>query len=108
MASIQKKYKTWIITGRLQRDVAYLGNTARPKCAGWGGGGRGGGSCEVSASEYCTVQLYTGAQTNFGDLTPYLNYDSNLQRQEPCPRIHLSWTAAGFLKEIGTVRQHIP
>jgi hypothetical protein len=32
----------------------------------------GGGSCGVSANEY---KLYTGAQINFGDLTPYLTYD---------------------------------
>jgi hypothetical protein len=32
--------------------------------------------------------------------------DINLQRLEPCPRIHLSWTAAGFLKEIDTVREY--
>jgi hypothetical protein len=31
-------------------------------------GGKGG-SCGVSANEY--LQLYTGAQINFGDLTPY-------------------------------------
>jgi hypothetical protein len=32
--------------------------------------------------------------------------DFNLQRLELCPRIHLSWTAAGFLKKIDTVRQY--
>jgi hypothetical protein len=36
---------------------------------GGGGGVRGLSQC---------VQLYTGAQTNFGDLTPYLTYDSTL------------------------------
>jgi hypothetical protein len=30
-----------------------------------------GGSCGVSANEY---MQYTGAQINFGDLTPYLTY----------------------------------
>jgi hypothetical protein len=33
----------------------------------------GGGSCGVSANEY--LQLYTGAQINYGDLTPNLTYD---------------------------------
>ncbi len=37
-----------------------------PKC-----GGRGRGICRVSVNEYTAV-LYTGAQINFGDLTPYL------------------------------------
>jgi hypothetical protein len=37
--------------------------------------GRGGGGvCGVSANEYQLYE-YTGAQTNFGDLTPYLIYD---------------------------------
>jgi hypothetical protein len=50
----------------------WLTNSAlvyEPKCGGWGGG-----SCRrrISADEYsCT---YTGAQINFGDLTPYLTY----------------------------------
>jgi hypothetical protein len=36
----------------------------------------GGGDGEVSANEYsCT--LYTGAQINFGDLTPYLTYGAS-------------------------------
>ncbi len=39
-----------------------------PKC--WGGGSYG-----VSAGLSQWVQLYTGAQINFGDLTPYLTYD---------------------------------
>jgi hypothetical protein len=32
-----------------------------------------GGGCEVSAKEYSCGQ---GAQINFGDLTPYLTYDT--------------------------------
>jgi hypothetical protein len=38
----------------------------KPKC-GWGGGG---GWLRVPAN----VQLYSGAQLNFEDLTPYLTY----------------------------------
>ncbi len=34
--------------------------------------GSWGESCVVSANE---VQLYTGAQLSFGDLTPYLTYN---------------------------------
>ncbi len=34
---------------------------------------RGGGVVGLGLSQW--VQLYTGAQTNFGDLTPYLTYD---------------------------------
>ncbi len=45
-------------TGGLQRDVDYLGWPIR-------GGMRGLGQ---------RVHLYTGAQINFGDLTPYLTY----------------------------------
>jgi hypothetical protein len=57
--------------GRLQRDVVYLGwplapSYMRPK-AGKGAELRG-------LSQW--VQLYTGAQINFGDLTPYLTYAS--------------------------------
>jgi hypothetical protein len=32
-----------------------------------------GGRCEVSANEY----RYTGAQMNFGDITPYLTYEND-------------------------------
>jgi hypothetical protein len=47
----------------LQRDVAsILAPSYMSPIAG------GGVSCEV--------QLYTGAQINFGDLTPYLTYGS--------------------------------
>jgi hypothetical protein len=38
------------------------------------------GSCGVSANDYGTVQLYTGAQINFGDLTTYLTHDENNQK----------------------------
>jgi hypothetical protein len=37
------------------------------------GGGRG--SCEVLANEYSCTQV-TGAQINFGELTPFLTYGS--------------------------------
>jgi hypothetical protein len=35
--------------------------------------GEGGG---VAGSQPISVQLYTGSQINFGDLTPYLSYGS--------------------------------
>ncbi len=38
-------------------------------------GGRGGGGFGVPANEYSWAH---GAQINFGDLTPYLTYDSGL------------------------------
>ncbi len=37
-------------------------------------GGRGG---VAESKPMSTAQLYTGAQINFGDLTPYLTYDSD-------------------------------
>ncbi len=54
-----------------QRYVVYLGwqiapSYMSPKCGGRGGGGLQG------LSQW--AQLYTGAQMNFGDLTPYLTY----------------------------------
>ncbi len=55
----------------LQKDVVYLGWPIAPSYMRPNAGG--GGSCGVSANEYsCT--LYTGAQINFGDLSPYLTY----------------------------------
>ncbi len=55
-----------------QRDVVYLGRPTEPSYmspnVGWGGGELRG------QSQW--VQLYTGAQINFGDLTPYLTYMS--------------------------------
>jgi len=39
-----------------------------------------GGSCEVSAYEYS----YTGAQINFGDLTPYFTYVANHGKKQLC------------------------
>ncbi len=32
------------------------------------------------------IQLYTGAQTNFGDLTPYLNYDHYIKKVLAYPK----------------------
>ncbi len=54
----------------LQWDVVYLGWPVAPSCMSPNAGG--GESCGVSAMR---VQLYTRAQINFGDLTPYLTYD---------------------------------
>jgi hypothetical protein len=42
----------------------------------------GGWSCDVSAGLSQWVQLYTGAQINFGDLTSYLTYDTELPSAE--------------------------
>ncbi len=56
------------------------------------GGGEGSG---VSANEYsCT---YTGAQINFGDLTPYLSYaKSSLVAALLIPSIHVSLEVVTF------------
>jgi hypothetical protein len=48
--------KRWHISWMTNSALVY-----EPKCGGEGGGGVAGG-----------VHLYTGAQINFGDLTPYL------------------------------------
>jgi hypothetical protein len=43
-------------------------------------GKRGGGELRgLSANE--GVQLFIGAQINFGDLTPYLTYDNSMLRK---------------------------
>ncbi len=53
----------------LQRDVVYLGWPIAPS---YGSPNEGGGrSCGVTANKYSGI---TGAQINFGDLTPYLTY----------------------------------
>ncbi len=49
----------------LQRDVVYLGWPIAPSYMSPNAG-------EMSLSQW--AQLYTGAQINFGDLTPYLTY----------------------------------
>ncbi len=53
------------LTGDYKEMSSILANQIASKCGG-------GWSCGISASQW--VQLYTGAQINFGDLTPYLNY----------------------------------
>ncbi len=57
----------WVLIKGLRRDVVYLGWPIAPSYmspnAGWGLRG---------LSQW--VQLYTGAQINFGDLTTYLSY----------------------------------
>ncbi len=55
----------------LQRDVTYLG---RPIAPSYMSPNAGGESCGVSLSANEYRQLYTGAQINFGDLTPFLTY----------------------------------
>ncbi len=56
----------WFLTGSqgLKRDVVYLGWPIAPSC---------GGGVAWSQPMSTTAQ-YTGAQINFGDLTPYLTY----------------------------------
>ncbi len=57
----------------LQRDVVYLGWPIAPSYMSPNAGGGGGELRGLSQ----LVQLYTGAQINFGDLTPYLTYAFN-------------------------------
>ncbi len=54
----------------LQRDIVYLGWSIEPSYLSPNEGG--GESLGLSQR----VRLYTGAQINFGDLTPYLTYGS--------------------------------
>jgi hypothetical protein len=54
----------------LQRDVVYLGWPIAPSFMSPNAGE--GGCCLRGLSQW--VQLHTGAQRNFGDLTPYLTY----------------------------------
>ncbi len=65
---------SWIPTRRSQRDVVYLGwpiasANMSPKC-----GGVGGLRC---LSQWVQYSYAHGAQTNSGDLTKCLTYDSN-------------------------------
>jgi hypothetical protein len=53
----------------LPRDVAYL---VRPIAPSYMSPNAGGGGLLRGLSQW--VQLYTGAQINFGDLTPYLTF----------------------------------
>jgi hypothetical protein len=53
------------------RDVVYLGWQIAPSYTS----PKAGGDCGVSANEYSCAN---GAQTNFGDLTPYLTYGKNV------------------------------
>jgi hypothetical protein len=41
-------------------------------------GGREGGG-EVAGSQPMSTAVYTGAQINFGDLSPYLTYDLKIR-----------------------------
>jgi hypothetical protein len=51
-----------------------------PNAEGWGGGDPGGvAACGVSANEYSCAH---GAQIKFGDLTPYLSYDTEYSYME--------------------------
>ncbi len=51
------------------KEMSSIWLTNELKCVGGGGGELRGLSQRV--------QLYTGGQINFGDLTPYLTYDSH-------------------------------
>ncbi len=61
----------------LQRDVVYLSTNIalvyEPKC--------GGGELRGLSK---SVQLYTGAEINFGDLTPYLTYVVRPHKPKEC------------------------
>ncbi len=65
----QSYWGVWGGGGGFYPGLSWLTNSAHviePKC-----GGKGGGELQ-GLSPQC-IQLYTGAQINFGDLTPYLN-----------------------------------
>jgi hypothetical protein len=53
----------------------------------------GGG--ELRGLSQC-VQLYTGAQINFGDLTPYFTYEKNLHSQPNKAKVALNTTENGI------------
>ncbi len=59
-----------VLVRGLQRDVVYLGWPIAPSYMSPNAEGEGGELQGLSQ----WVQLYTGAQINFGDLTPYLTY----------------------------------
>ncbi len=84
--SITQLFKENIGILGLQRDVVFLGWPLAPSYTSPTVGG--GGSCGFSANEYNElrglsqwVHLYTGAQINFSDLTPYLTYEPQVSLQ---------------------------
>jgi hypothetical protein len=82
LATVVGRKARWITL--YTRDVVYLGWPMAPSNAGGGGKLRG-------LSQW--VQLQTGAQIYFGDLNPYLTYDTNgrevCQSTAPYSRISL-------------------
>ncbi len=82
----------------LQWDVVYLGWRIEPSYMSPNAGGKGGGNCGVSAGLSQWVQLYTGAQINFGDLTPYLTYVFN-----PSPFLSFTCTSIRNLQTNKTI-----
>ncbi len=78
------------ITGVTERcRLSWLSNSALVYEPKYGGEGRVGGLSQI-------VQLYTGAQINFGDLTSYLPYNMEICRRYSAPPPPLStagvWT----------------
>jgi hypothetical protein len=93
-----QKMPTFVCIRGLQRDVVYHGwptNSAlvyEPKCGG-------GGGCGVSANEYrYGTAVYTGAQINFGDLTPYLTYGLYPRSHNICVQLPLREGIVSYLK----------
>ncbi len=68
--------------GGLQRDVVYLGWPIALSDMNPNAGERGGG--RVAGSQPLSIQLHTGAQINFGDLTPCLTYGPRRVNVIPC------------------------
>ncbi len=64
----------------VQRDVVYLGWSIAPSCKSRNAGG--GMSGKLRGLSHW-VQLYTGAQINFGDLTQYLTYSLDKDISSP-------------------------
>ncbi len=62
----------WSVNRGLQRYVVYLGWPIAPSYMSPNAEGEGGRLWPWGLSQW--VQLYTGAQLNFGDLTSYLTY----------------------------------
>ncbi len=65
--------KSWVSTRELQRDVVYLGWPIAPSYMS----PNAGGAVELRGLSQW-VQLCTGAQINFGDLTSYLTFGFHL------------------------------
>ncbi len=83
--------------------LSWLTNSAlvcEPKC--WG---RGDG-CGVSANEY--IQLYTGAQINFGDRTSYLTYGPSCEKIKKQRRPAMSSSLTHLSSHKKVFSPHVP